>query len=50
MKKKTLILTGALACALPLMAVNPGENLLNNPTFETGANGLPVNWERSYET
>ena len=30
--------------------VDPGENLLNNPTFETGANGLPVNWERSYET
>ena len=35
--KKMLFLTGALACALPLMAVDPGENLLNNPTRSASA-------------
>ncbi len=32
---------------LPLL-LTAGENILNNPSFKLGADGLPIDWNQSY--
>ena len=39
----------ALVWALSSLLVTADENVLNNPSFEPGADGLPIDWNQSYE-
>ena len=49
--RKELVVKIFLVSALALspLFVTAGENILNNPSFTLGTDGLPINWNQSYE-